>query len=121
VRPLLPGAGGSLTVVTSRDQLSGLITADSAHPIAVALLTIDESRRLLSRRLGEERVAAEPDAIHEIVVRCARLSLAMAIVAARAATRPTFPLAALASQLHESTAGLDACPVQVKLLHRRGR
>ena len=108
VRPLLPGSGGCVTVVTSRDQLPGLVTADGAHPIGVGLLTVDDSRRLLAARLGEHRLAADPSAVREIVERCAGLPLAVAIVAARAATHPTHPLAALAAQLHESKATLAA-------------
>jgi tetratricopeptide (TPR) repeat protein len=108
VRPLLPGTPECLAIVTSRDRLPGLIAAAGARPISMDLLTFDESRRLLARRLGEERVAADPSAVQDIVERCARLPLALAIVAARAATHPTFPLAALAAQLQESEAGLDA-------------
>jgi tetratricopeptide (TPR) repeat protein len=41
-------------------------------------------------------------------VRCARLPLALAVAAARAANRPDFPLATLAAELRESAGGLDA-------------
>src|SRR5262249_7021433 len=44
VRPLLPGAPGCLVVVTSRNQLTGLIAGDGAHPITLDLLTDDEAR-----------------------------------------------------------------------------
>ena len=32
VRPLLPGAPGCLTIVTSRDQLAGLVATDGRGP-----------------------------------------------------------------------------------------
>jgi DNA-binding SARP family transcriptional activator/Flp pilus assembly protein TadD len=108
VRPLLPGAPGCLVVVTSRNQLSGLTAADGAHPLMLDLLDAAEARDLLARRLGARRVAAEPDAVDEIIARCARLPLALAIVAARAAAHPRFGLAALAGELRTARGGLDA-------------
>jgi tetratricopeptide (TPR) repeat protein len=108
VRPLLPGAPGCLIVVTSRSQLPGLIAAEGAHPLVLDLLTPAEARQLLSRRLGPERVDAEPQAVEAIITWCARLPLALTIVAARAATHPQFPLAALAEELRQVSGGLDA-------------
>jgi DNA-binding SARP family transcriptional activator/tetratricopeptide (TPR) repeat protein len=108
VRPLLPGAPHCLTVVTSRDQLTGLIAAEGAYPITLDLLPVADARELLARRLGARRIAAEPAAVDDIIARCARLPLALAIVAARAATHPGFPLAMLAAELADIRRGLDA-------------
>jgi Tfp pilus assembly protein PilF len=102
VRPLLPGAAGCLVLVTSRRQLAGLVAAEGAHPITVDLLTGEEAARLLAQRLGVDRVAAEPDAVAEIVDRCARLPLALAVVAARAATHPHLSLRVVADQLRDA-------------------
>jgi NB-ARC domain len=99
VRPLLPGAHTCLVLVTSRNQLTGLIAADGAHPITLDLLTDDEARQLLARRLGADRVAAEPAAVEEIITRCAHLPLALALVAARAAVSPRGELRLLAEEL----------------------
>ncbi|MGQ0776986.1 MAG: ATP-binding protein [Pseudonocardiales bacterium] len=107
VRPLLPGSPGCLVVVTSRHQMSGLVTAEGAYPLTVDLLTVDEAQQLLARRLGAGRVAAEPDAVDEIITRCARLPLALAIVAARAAYHPRVPLEMLAGELRDSQRRLD--------------
>src|SRR5207245_1933051 len=104
VRPLLPGAPGCLTLVTSRNRLTGLIAVDGAHPVALDLLTPGEARLLLATRLGEDRVDAEPDAVDDLVVLCARLPLALAIAAAHAATEPGLALAALAGQLRDARA-----------------
>jgi hypothetical protein len=52
-------------------------------------------------------VAREPAAVSEIIERCARLPLALAIAAARAAARPGFPLAVIAAGLRGATATLD--------------
>ncbi|KUM76871.1 AfsR/SARP family transcriptional regulator [Streptomyces griseorubiginosus] len=108
IRPLLPGAPGCLVIVTSRNRLGGLVAVDGARPLRLDVLTAREGRDLLLRRLGAERVAAEPEAVREIVELCARLPLALAVAAARAADRTTFPLAALADELAEGHGSLDA-------------
>jgi DNA-binding SARP family transcriptional activator/tetratricopeptide (TPR) repeat protein len=108
LRPLLPGTPGCLVMVTSRDQLTGLIAGHGAQVLPLQLLTMAEARRLLARRLGQRRVAAEPQAVNEIVIRCARLPLALAVAAARAATRPHLTLAALANDLRRNHSALDA-------------
>src|SRR6185437_8451446 len=90
VRPLLPGSPGCLTIVTSRDQLAGLTASEGAVPLALDLLSAGEAADLLVRRLGELRVAAEPEPVELIIAASARLPLALAIVAARAAARPSF-------------------------------
>jgi tetratricopeptide (TPR) repeat protein/DNA-binding XRE family transcriptional regulator len=107
VRPLLPGTPGCLVLVTSRNQLTGLIAGAGALPLPLDLLAPDEARDLLARRIGMDRVAAEPAAVDEIIERCAWLPLALAIVAARAATQPELPLAALAAELRRLHSRLD--------------
>jgi tetratricopeptide (TPR) repeat protein len=108
VRPLLPAAPGCRVLVTSRNQLSGLVAADGAHPVTLDLLSHEEAQELLARRLGPARVAAEPHAVEQIIARCARLPLALAVVAGRAVTHPNFPLATLAGELAETPDRLDA-------------
>jgi DNA-binding SARP family transcriptional activator/Tfp pilus assembly protein PilF/DNA-binding XRE family transcriptional regulator len=108
VRPLLPASPTCLVLVTSRHQLTGLVTCEGAHPLTLDLLSSADARELLARRLGGERVAAEPAAVDELVGLCARLPLALSIAAARAATQPTLPLAALAAELRHAHARLDA-------------
>src|SRR5262249_37147854 len=99
VRPLLPGTPGSVVIVTSRDQLTGLIARDGARPVHLDALSEDEAREFLVGRVGEDRTAAEPGAVDEIIDYCARLPLALAIVATRAVTRPGFAIADLAAEL----------------------
>jgi tetratricopeptide (TPR) repeat protein len=90
VRPLLPGSPGCMVLLT------------------LDLLTVAEARELLTCRLGADRVGREPGAVDDIIERCARLPLALAIAAARAATQPRFPLAVLAAELRASTRTLDS-------------
>ncbi|MEY2248272.1 BTAD domain-containing putative transcriptional regulator [Streptomyces sp. BF23-18] len=108
VRPLLPGSPGCLVIVTSRNQLTGLVAAEGAYPLTLDQLTPSESYDLLARRLGTGRPAAEPRAVDEIITRCARLPLALSIVAAHAAAHPGFPLSAIVDELRESHGSLDA-------------
>ncbi|MFC0623379.1 AfsR/SARP family transcriptional regulator [Kribbella deserti] len=108
VRPLLPGSPGCLTLITSRNQLFGLVASEGASLISVDLLGLAEARQLLAARVGAERIAAEPEATDQIVHSCARLPLALVIVAARAVTRRDLRLDALARELCESHRRLDA-------------
>jgi DNA-binding SARP family transcriptional activator len=108
VRPLLPGTPGCMVVVTSRNELPGLLATAGAYPLRVDLMSATDARRLLARRIGADRLDTEPDATEEMIAQCGRLPLALAIVAARAASRPDFALAAFAEQLRDSRSRLDA-------------
>jgi len=111
VRPLLPGSPGSMVVVTSRSQLTGLVAAEGATPLSLDVLTEDEAHELLGRRLGPEVVAAEPQPAAELIALCARLPLALGVAAGRAATRPVLSLAALAAELRDTRNRLEALEV----------
>jgi len=108
VRLLLPAAAGSLVLVTSRSQLAGLAAVDGARPLGLDVLTHGEATELLAARIGPARAAAESGAVSEIANLCACLPLAVAIAAARAATRSGLPLAALADELRSASGRLDA-------------
>ncbi len=111
VRPLLPGSPGSLVVVTSRSELTGLVAAEGATPLSLDVLTEDEAHELLGRRLGPEVIAAEPEPAAELIALCARLPLALGVAAGRAATRPGLSLAALAAELRDTRNRLEALDV----------
>jgi DNA-binding SARP family transcriptional activator/tetratricopeptide (TPR) repeat protein len=108
VRPLLPGSPGCLVVVTSRNQMAGLVAAEGAALVTLDVLSRDEAYEMLARRLGRERVAAEPEAADEIIGACARLPLALSIAVGRAAGRAKRPLAELAAELRDARSRLDA-------------
>jgi DNA-binding SARP family transcriptional activator/Tfp pilus assembly protein PilF len=108
IRPLLPASPGCFAVVTSRNHPGPLVATEAAYPLTLDLLSTVEARDLLAKRLGADRVNAEPAAVDEIIARCSYLPLALVITAARAAAHPHFPLAALAAQLRETAATLDA-------------
>ncbi|MFJ4827296.1 BTAD domain-containing putative transcriptional regulator [Streptomyces bacillaris] len=108
VRRLLPSSPGSLTIVTSRDQLSGLVVRNGAHHLRLEALSAAEAHDLLVRRLGAACVDADPAATALIVERTAGLPLALALVAARAATRRVTTLTGIAAELREVPVTLDA-------------
>jgi DNA-binding SARP family transcriptional activator/tetratricopeptide (TPR) repeat protein len=107
VRPLLPGASGSLVLVTSRHQLTSLAVAEDAQLITLDVLTGTEAHELLAGRLGAGRTGAEPEAATDLVRLCAGLPLALAIAAGRAAASPGVPLAVLAAELRQARQRLD--------------
>jgi tetratricopeptide (TPR) repeat protein len=102
IRPLLPGTRSCAVVVTSRNQLTGLIAADGAQPLQLDVLTRDEARRLLVRRLGDDRAGAQRWAVDAIIDLCARLPLALALAAARAVMQPHLALNAVADELRDA-------------------
>jgi DNA-binding SARP family transcriptional activator len=108
VRPLLPASPASLVIITSRNQLTGLAATDGARLLNLDVLPHDEAVQLLSARIGDHRVATEPEAVDEIASLCAHLPLALAVAAARAAARPRFPLTELAAELGDAAGRLDA-------------
>jgi tetratricopeptide (TPR) repeat protein len=108
VRPLLPGTPTALVVVTSRRRLTSLVAVNGAHPITLDLLSPSQARELLASRLGLDRTVHESAAVDRIITACARLPLALSIVAARAATYPNRALSTLADELADAGTRLDA-------------
>jgi hypothetical protein len=107
VRPLIPGTPGSMVLVTSRDRLTSLVARDGAQPLLLDLPTDAEARQLLASRLGRDRILSDAGAISEIIERCARLPLALSVVAARASTNPSNSLATLVDELRAAPGALD--------------
>lgn len=108
VRPLLPAAAGCLTIVTSRDQLLGLVASGAVRAWRLDALPARESLDFLARRLGRRRVQTQPDAAGALAELCGHLPLTLAVVCARAAAHPGTPLADLVAELRESHGSLDA-------------
>ncbi|MEU2034333.1 ATP-binding protein [Nocardia amamiensis] len=108
VRPLLPDTASCRVVITSRNQLADLITHHGARPITLDVLHTDDATALLARRVGHDRVIAELDVHTDLIEQCARLPLALSIVAARAALNPRVPLWILMGELRDEQTRLDA-------------
>jgi tetratricopeptide (TPR) repeat protein/DNA-binding XRE family transcriptional regulator len=82
VRPLLPGSPLCRVLVTSRDEMAGLVARDGARRLGLHVLAAPESHDLLGRLLGPERAAAQPQQLAELAELCAHLPLALRIAAA---------------------------------------
>jgi DNA-binding SARP family transcriptional activator len=108
VRPLIPASPGCLVIITSRNQLTSLVAAEGASPLTLDVLTDAEAQELLSRCLGQERVADDPGAAGALIQLCARLPLALSIAAARTSSQPNLSLAALTAGLRDARSRLDA-------------
>jgi tetratricopeptide (TPR) repeat protein len=101
VIPLLPANPASVSIVTSRQRLSGL-AARGARVIQVGGLDADAALELLGRTIGDERARAEPHATRELVELCARVPLALCIAGARLAARSRWPVSEMvAAMAHE--------------------
>ncbi|WP_333769948.1 ATP-binding protein [Streptomyces sp. IBSBF 2435] len=108
VRPLLPGAGESMVLVTSRSRLSGLAVRDSARRVTLGTLPEPEAVALLQAVTSGRRTDDDLDSLAELARLCARLPLALRIAAERAAGRPHLRTAELTAELRDGSALRDA-------------
>ncbi|MFI6817740.1 AfsR/SARP family transcriptional regulator [Nonomuraea sp. NPDC050328] len=105
VRPLLPGAGDCLVLITSRRRLTGL---DEARTVTVDVLPEAEAIALFTGTAGRERLADAPsEAVAEVVRRCGLLPLAIQLAAARLKAHPVWSVSDLLERLtaHERRLG----------------
>ncbi|MGW4383314.1 BTAD domain-containing putative transcriptional regulator [Kitasatospora sp. NPDC004531] len=96
VRPLLPGAGETLVLVTSRRKLSAL---DGSVALPLDVLPPGDAVQLLARVAGEHRVAREPVRAAEAAALCGYLPLAVRIAATRLRDRPAWSVGDLVERL----------------------
>jgi tetratricopeptide (TPR) repeat protein len=96
IRPLLPGSPGCAVLVTSRSKPAG---PGAGHRVDLEVMEPGEARALAARIVGEERLDAEPAAVRELLAACGHLPLAVRIVAARLAARPSWTVASLVERL----------------------
>jgi DNA-binding SARP family transcriptional activator/tetratricopeptide (TPR) repeat protein len=101
IRPLLPGTPSCRILVTSRDDLAGLVARDGAARINVGRLGHDDATGVLRHLLppSDHDVAA----LEQLVRLCDRLPLALRIAADRVASR-------VEASVSEAVADLSAQP-----------
>ncbi|MGP4102184.1 ATP-binding protein [Nonomuraea sp. KM90] len=124
VRPLLPGAGSSVALITSRNRLLGL---EEVPPVSLDVLTPEESAELLARASGDPsgpdgRLARDPQAAAEVLRLCGHLPLALRLAGARLRHRPGWTVGILAERIAEGAGELDsALAMSVRQLDRAER
>jgi tetratricopeptide (TPR) repeat protein/transcriptional regulator with XRE-family HTH domain len=96
VRPLLPGAGGSLVLVTSRRHLSAL---EDATAVSLDTLPPGEAAELLVRLAGRGGMRPEDPAVAQITRLCGYLPLAIGMLARQLHHHPAWSAAGRAAEL----------------------
>lgn len=107
VQPLLPGASGCLTLITSRRQLAGL---DTARFLGLETMPPSDAAILFTQCAGStgQVTRAAPTDLRHVVELCGRLPLAMRIAAARLRRCADWTVIDLVERLHEGMSRLDA-------------
>ena len=100
VRPLLPGTGGSLVLVTSRRRLTAL---DDAAVISLDTLAAQEAAALLVRLAGRPGLQPADPAVGEITRRCGYLPLAIGLIASQLRHHPAQTAQSVAASLAAAT------------------
>jgi tetratricopeptide (TPR) repeat protein/transcriptional regulator with XRE-family HTH domain len=104
VRPLLPGAGGSLVLVTSRRRLSAL---EDARSISLNTLPPGDAARLLVRLAVRPGLSPADPAVAEIARLCGYLPLAIGMLARQLHHHPAWTVAGRAAELAAAVDRLD--------------
>ncbi|TCO35761.1 DNA-binding SARP family transcriptional activator [Kribbella steppae] len=106
VRPLAASGANCLTLVTSRNELAGLVATEQAEPIQLDVLDSAQSRQLLAARIGDRRLQEDAESTEELIARCAGLPLALSLLGAQIALRPRRQLDSFVEMLSQGP--LDA-------------
>ncbi|TDD02057.1 helix-turn-helix domain-containing protein [Nonomuraea deserti] len=105
VRPLLPGEGGCLVLITSRRRLVGL---DGAATVSVDVLPQADAVALFAALAGPRRLAGTTaEDLAQVVRRCGLLPLAIRLAAARLAAHPSWSVRDLLERLGRQRRGLS--------------
>ena len=94
VRPLLPGAGRSAVLVTSRHRL---VSLDGVPPVSLVPLADADAAHLFGRAAG--LALTDEDAVGQVLRQCGGLPLALRMAGARLRHRPGWTVAVLAERL----------------------
>jgi len=102
IRPLIPGDAGCAVLITSRNALPDLTAREGIQRIVVDALDDEETRVLLGRLLGPERVGREPLAAMALGRYCGGLPLALRVLTARLVQHSCLSIAQYYAELEDS-------------------
>ncbi|MFB7669419.1 tetratricopeptide repeat protein [Kitasatospora sp. NPDC056138] len=105
LRPLLPGAPGTLVMVTSRRRLVDL---EDALPITLNVLPPQEAAQLFTAEAARSGLSPNDPSVVETVRLCGYLPLAIRLMAGRLRHHPSWSVADLISDLTVATGRLAA-------------
>lgn len=94
VGDLLPGAGQTFVVITSRRRM---VQLDGVQPISLDVLPSEEAAQLFVESAGGDR----PGDVDEVLRRCGNLPLAIRVAAGRLRHRPAWTLDTLVERMRE--------------------
>ena len=101
VRPLLPPGVDCLTLVTSRNRLSGLVAREGARRVRLEPLAPEAARQVLVSVIGVDRARGHEIEIDELASQCSYLPLALRIAGANLADRPERSIADYVRELRQ--------------------
>jgi tetratricopeptide (TPR) repeat protein len=104
VQPLLPGAGQSLVMITSRQRMVAL---DGVPSLSLGVLPPHDAAELFATAVGDSRADNSP-AVAEVLRQCGHLPLALRVAAARMRHRPAWTADTLVDRLREGDLGTAA-------------
>ncbi|WP_232667471.1 ATP-binding protein [Pseudonocardia sp. TRM90224] len=106
VRPLLPGAGKSAVLITSRSRL---VSLDGVPPVSLVPFTDGDAAHLFGTAAGLAPTEAEAaEAVAQVLRQCGGLPLALRMAGARLRHRPGWTVAVLAERLRDNAGRFDA-------------
>jgi tetratricopeptide (TPR) repeat protein/transcriptional regulator with XRE-family HTH domain len=103
VRPLLPGAGKSAALITSRNRL---VSLGGVPPVSLEPLSNEDAAALFVRAAGVD--LTDEDAVTQVLRQCGGLPLALRMAGARLRHRPGWTVAVLAERLRGNADRYDA-------------
>ncbi|MFJ1756072.1 tetratricopeptide repeat protein [Kitasatospora sp. NPDC088134] len=116
VLPLLPGAGTSAVIITSRSSLRDLRAKHDVHFCSVGRLDDEAAVSLLQERVAPQDRMTHAQPFADLAKSCAGHPLALTVIAGRLEARPLATIGALARELKEEQRRLEVlCDPQGEL------